>query len=172
MERFESGSAGRAVISAVIVVLVASVAISSLIDSPLKRSLLRHDQVLLDATGLDQRWNLFAPDPRRRDIDVRARLRYAGGVTETLTLPSRGRLLGSYSDHRWRKWMDNAARHGPTSSLWPWLADWLASTRRSGGRRPLSVTVTGRWRDLRPPGADGPDRGPWRQLVLYRLQPR
>ena len=170
MERIERNSTGRAVISALVIVLVASVVATSLTDSPLRRSLLRHDQALLDLTGLEQRWDLFAPDPRRRSLDVRAVIRFPGGERRTWTLPDRAPFVGVYADHRWRKWMEIGARGGPRSPAWPWLARWLATTRRSErGRPPETVTVVGRWRDLRPPGARGPDRGPWRELVVYRL---
>ena len=170
MERLEGSGTGRAVISALVVVLLASVVFTSLNDSSLKRSLLRHDQALLDLTGLDQRWNLFAPDPRRRSLDVRALIRYAGGGSSTWRLPHGAPVVGVYADHRWRKWMENGARGGAQSPLWRWLAQWLASRSRSAGRRPLSVTVIGRSRELRPPGSSGPDRGPWHELVVYRLE--
>ena len=169
-QRLESSSVGRAIISALLLVTVASVAISSLTDSSLKTSLLRHDQAFLDVTGLDQRWDLFAPDPRRRVIDARARIEYAGGPAEVWRLPRGATAIGVYWDHRWRKWMDNAARFGPRSPVWPWLAAWLARERRREGRRPVRVSFIGRWYELRPPGA-GPDRGPWREAVLYRGLP-
>jgi hypothetical protein len=172
MQRLESNGVARAVISALVVVIVASIAMSSISDSPLRRSLLRHDQALLDATGLDQRWNLFAPDPRRRAIDVRARIRYADGRRETWTLPRGPAVVGVYWDHRWRKWMDAGAQGGAGSPLWRWLARWLVSTRSEAGRRPVAVTVLGRSRRLRPPGADGPERRPWRQVVLYQVESR
>jgi hypothetical protein len=171
LNRLESSTAGRAVISALIVVVVASVAISSLSDSPLKRSLLRHDQAILDVTGLDQRWNLFAPNPRRRTIELRARIRLADGGVERWTLPRGAPVVGVYSDHRWRKWLDNGAAAGDRSPLWRWLAQWLVATRRADGQRPVGVTIVGRWRDLRPPGADGPSRGPPHRLLLYRYRP-
>ena len=141
---------------------------ASINDSPLRRSLLRHDQALLDLTGLDQRWNLFAPDPRQRSLDLRAVVRFRDGATRVWRLPHRGRLIGVYSDHRWRKWMENGARGGESSPLWPWLARWLARTSRNGGAPPVAVTVIGRWRELRPPGDERPpDR--WHTLVVDRV---
>src|SRR4051812_29909124 len=136
MERVEASSTGRAVISALVVLIVASVVMTSVNDSPLRRSLLSRDQALLDATGLDQRWNLFAPDPRRRSLDVRAVLHYADGGRGTWTLPHRGRLVGVYSDHRWRKWMENGARGGSPAPLWAWLARARAARGRFRGGGP------------------------------------
>src|SRR4051794_37861330 len=142
MERVEANSTGRAVISALVVLIVASVVMTSVNDSPLRRSLLSRDQALLDATGLDQRWNLFAPDPRRRSLDVRAVIHYVDGGRGTWTLPRRGRLVGVDSDHRWRKWMENGARGRPQSPLWPWLRRWLlAGTRPEGGPAIAAMAV-------------------------------
>ena len=170
LHRAEQTPEGRAVISALVVLIVASVVISSLNDSPLRRSLLRDDQALLNGLGLDQRWNLFAPDPRRRDIDVRAHIRYRDRTTETWTLPRGAPAIGVYGDHRWRKWMDNAAAGGGDSPLWAGLARWLAKQRQDDGKRPQNVRLVGRFRDLQPPGEDGPDRGPWQQIALYELR--
>src|SRR4051812_2675102 len=94
VERGGARRNARAVISALVVVLLASVVFTSLNDSSVKRSLLRHDQALLDLTGLDQRWNLFAPDPRRRSLDVRAVIRYAGGGSNTWRLPHGAPVVG------------------------------------------------------------------------------
>ncbi len=165
-ERLESSSQGRAVISLLVAVIVASIVASSTIEG--WPSLLRHEQKLLAFTGLDQRWDIFAPDPRQRVVDVRAEIAYADGSTETWRLPRGAPVVGGYWDGRWRKWMDNAMRLGPRSELWPGLAAWLARERGESGRQPLRVTVVGRYYEQRRPGA-GSLRGPWRDLVVYSL---
>lgn len=163
-DRLESSKAGRVAISVLVIAIVASIVTSSMTNGALKPSLLRYDQQLLALTGLDQRWDIFAPDPRRKVVDVRARIDYPNGRTETWRLPGGAPVVGAYWDSRWRKWLDNAMGLGPRSELWPGLAAWLARERT----RPLRVTVTGRYYDQRPPGST-PLRGPWRDLVVYRL---
>lgn len=165
-EQLERSGAGKALISALVVAMVASVVASSVPDGALRRSLQRHDQALLAVTGLDQRWDVFAP-PRMRVVEVRARITSADGRVEEWRPPLGPPVIGAYWDHRWRKWVDNAMRAGPRSPVWRWLAAWLARERSEGGFGPQSITVVGRYYDLRPPGTE-PLRGPWRELVVYR----
>jgi len=167
-ERLESSSRGRAVISLFVIVVVASIVASSMISVWPKGSPLRHDLALLALVGLDQRWDIFAPDPRRRVVDVRARISYADGRVETWRPPQGPPVVGGYWDGRWRKWMDSAMVFGPRSELWPGLATWLARERGESGRQPVRVTVVGRYYDQRRPGAT-PLGGPWRNLVVYSL---
>lgn len=167
-ERLESSSLGRVGISLLIIAVVSSIALSSLTNGSMKNSLLRHDQKLLTLMGLDQRWDIFAPDPRRRVVDVRARIGYADGRTETWRLPRGAPVVGGYWDGRWRKWMDNAMVSGSRSELWPGLAGWLGRERVETGRQPVRVTVVGRYYEQRSPGAT-PLRGPWLDLVVHRL---
>lgn len=166
-ERLEASGAGRLVISALVVAVVACIVASSLPGGSLRRSVERRDRALLAVTGLDQRWDIFAPEPRLRVVEVRARITSADGRVEEWRPPLGPPVIGAYWDHRWRKWVDNAMRAGPRSPLWRWLAAWLARERSEGGFGPQSVTVVGRYYDLRPPGAE-PLRGPWRELVVYR----
>jgi hypothetical protein len=157
------------VISLLVVVIVASIAVASMITGGWSNtSVLRHDQALLALMGLDQRWDIFAPDPRRRVVDVRGQIAYADGDVERWHLPRGAPVVGGYWDARWRKWMDNAMLAGPRSELWPGLAAWLGRERAESGRQPVRITLVGRYYDQRPPGAT-PLRGPWRDLVVYRL---
>lgn len=167
-ERFESSGRGRAVISLFVALVVASVVVVSMTEGAVEPSLLRHDQKLLALMGLDQRWDIFAPDPRRKVVDVSARITYGDGRVETWRLPRGAPVVGGYWDGRWRKWLDNAMRIGPQSELWPGLANWLARERGESGRRPVRVTVVGRSHDQYRPGAE-PRRGPWRDEVVHRL---
>ena len=167
-ERLERSRAGRVGISLFVIVVVASIVASGLTNGSLKPALLRHDQKLLALTGLDQRWDIFAPDPRRKVVDVRATIAYADGRVEQWRPPRGVPVLGGYWDGRWRKWMDNAMLVGPRSELWPGLAAWLGRERVKNGRQPVRVTLLGRYYEQRGPGAT-PLRGPWRDLVVYRL---
>ena len=168
-ERFDSSRPGRALISLFVIVIVASIVASSVTNGSLKPSVLRHDQALLAVMGLDQRWDIFAPDPRRKVFDVRARIAYADGDQETWRLPQGPPVIGGYWDGRWRKWLENAMVAGPRAQLWPWLAAWLARERSETGGQPVRVTVEGSSYQQRRPGASSL-RGPWRRLVVYQLE--
>src|SRR5919204_146959 len=70
----------------------------------LKVRILRVGQPYLYATGLDQYWGLFAPEPRRVSIALHAQVKYADGTTQTWRTPVGGALFGEYWDYHWQKW--------------------------------------------------------------------
>jgi hypothetical protein len=166
-ERFESTAAGRAAISAFIAVSLVFVAAVNLPRSSLRHDLLTPGQPYLNALGLDQRWDVFAPEPRKQVIDLVARVTFADGSQASWHLPYRGALIGAYSDYRWRKWLENEIPDADRR-LWRPMALFAARHVAAGGRRPVRVTLVRRWYDLRPPGTK-PDRGPWKSFAYYTV---
>jgi hypothetical protein len=165
-ERLETSAAGRAAISVFIAATVASVVAWNLPESELKRDALEVARPYVLATGLNQNWGVFAPDPRRQSLEVVADVRYADGARETLTLPRGGRVLGGYWDYRWRKWMEGA-RTDEHDDLWEPTAAWFARRAAADGRRPVSVTLVRRWRDNLPPGFGS---GPAQEYAYYTYE--
>ncbi|MGH2950625.1 MAG: hypothetical protein ACRDKX_01095, partial [Solirubrobacterales bacterium] len=98
-ERVEACAAGRAGITIVIAVALAAMTIGGLPESGLRRDLAGRAAPVLNAAGLDQRWDLFAPDPRRASLDLAARITHADGSTESWSLPRGDALLGAYSGY-------------------------------------------------------------------------
>ena len=86
-ERLESSRAGRAAISVFIVVTVVSVVVWNLPPSEIKNEALAFTGPYVRATGLNQNWGVFAPDPRRHTLELYARVRYADGSEEVVALP-------------------------------------------------------------------------------------
>ena len=164
-ERLESTTAGRAAISVFVLVTVLCLVFWNLPDSELKAQSSRVVRPYILATGLNQNWGVFAPDPRRQVIDLVARVRYADGTEATIEYPRGGRLIGTYWDYRWRKWYE-AVRQNRGEHLWPAAAAWFAQRERAEGRRPVRVTLVRRWSDLLLPG-EGPERGPWQEFAFY-----
>jgi len=165
-ERFERAPAGRALISAFLVVTLAAVAVTNLPESRLRREGLKAAQPYLEATGLDQNWRVFAPHPRRTSLRLLARVRYRDGAVGVWRLPAGGDLVGAYWDYRWRKWLENVIQDSRRKDLQRAAAAYIAREMRRPGKIPARVTLVERAQDLRPPGSRGPDAGPWKQYVL------
>ncbi len=164
-QRLESSRAGRAAISVFIVVTIVSVVVWNLPPSAIKEDALAVTGPYIRATGLNQNWGVFSPDPRRHTLLLLARVRYADGSEELVAPPRGGRLVGGYWDYRWRKWAEWTSTDAH-SDLWQPAADWFARRARAQGRNPVNVTLVRRWRDLLPPGP-GPSRGEWQEYDFY-----
>lgn len=151
-ERVEGSTPGRVVISLAIMIVLVAVLVTNLpANSSLRQSLAPRTQPILNAIGLDQNWGVFAPDPRRQVLDLRATINFPDGSSETWRFPVRDDLVGSYSDYRWQKLMENVINDngGP---LAVGAAIWIAREQRSRPERPTSVTLTKRVAELPPPG--------------------
>ena len=166
----ESSDVGRAVISAFLIVTLLAIVAINIPDSKLRREVLRPGQTYLNATGLDQIWSVFAPDPRRTSVDMEARIRYADGTRGVWHLPEGNDVTGEYWDYRWRKWLENVILDARRHQLWRPAARFIAGRERASGRQPVRITLVRRWRDLRPPGVKGPDRTRWREYSYYTLR--
>jgi hypothetical protein len=168
-ERLESSRWGRLLISAFLVVTLIAVAVTNLPESRLRREGMRVARPYLDATGLDQNWRVFAPDPRQASLRLEARVSYADGTVAIWRPPSGGALVGAYWDYRWRKWLENAVQDANRKVLWRPVALYVAREMRRSDRAIRRVTLIRGWQDLRPPGSPGPDARPWKSYAFYTL---
>jgi hypothetical protein len=164
-ERLESSPAGRAVISVLATATVLALVLWNLPDdSELQQQSTRVVRPFMLASGLNQNWGVFAPDPRRQVLDFVARVEYADGTSDVETIPRGGRLIGGYWDYRWRKWYE-WVRTDSHEELWQPAAVWFAGRAKTEGRQPVRVTLVRRWYDNFPPG-DGQDHGPWHEFAF------
>jgi hypothetical protein len=168
-QRLESSVAGRAAISVFVSVTVICLALWNLPDdSALQQKSSRVVRPFMLATGLNQNWGVFAPNPRRETLDFVARLTYADGTTETVTVPRGGRLIGSYWDYRWRKWYEYV-RSDDHEDLWAPAAAWFAGRARAEGKQPVKVVLVRRWQPTLPPGP-GPSHASWHEFAYYTYE--
>jgi hypothetical protein len=156
------------VISAFVIVTLAAIVATNLPGSALRTDLLKPGQPYLDAVGLDQDWALFAPDPRRTAIGLRAIVRYDDGTSATWTIPQDDPVIGAYRDYRWRKWMENLIV-GPNQALWRPAALWAAREEARPDRREFDVTLVRLEANLLAPGTK-PLRGPWVAQAFFNLR--
>jgi hypothetical protein len=146
-----------AFVLAVVVCLVAN----ALPDTPVTRPLGRPVASLFRVTGLGQGWGVFAPNPRRLQIDLSARVEFADGSAIVWRVPHGGEAR----DYRWRKWMEHVVV-APDAGLSQRTGRYLAGTLASGMSRPVRVIVTRRWTAM--PAFGTATRRPWisRQTVV------
>jgi hypothetical protein len=169
-ERLEASRAGRAAISVFVAVTIVSVVVWNLPSSAMKEEAFKVTGPYVRAAGLDQNWGVFSPDPRRHSLEVVARVEYADGTEQTLSVPRGGRLAGGYWDYRWRKWAEWTSTDSH-EFLWEPAAAWFARRARVEGGLPVRVTLVRRWRATLPPGP-GPSRGGWQEYAYYTYDVR
>jgi hypothetical protein len=168
-ERIEGSPFGRGMLSVLIVFTLAAVAVVNLPTSYLRTKVLQGVGPYLNATGLDQNWLLFAPDPRFYSIEVYGVVSFSDGHEQVWTPPLHGPLVGTYGDYRWRKWEENMTVPANGSNLWPAAALWAAGHVPQNGGRATEVRLIERFSAINAPGVT-PSRGPEQYKTLYILR--
>ena len=164
-ERLESSAAGRLLISVFLLVTVLALVFWNLPPSELKRQGLRPLAPYVRATGLDQNWGVFAPDPRRQTVELLANIQYADGTRRRWRPPTGNALFGAYWDYRWRKWMEWTINDQHTQ-LWDPAAQFILREERKAGRPAVQVQLVRRTADLSAPGYR-PRQLPWRTETYH-----
>jgi hypothetical protein len=110
---------------------------------------------------LDQPWDVFAPDPTRREVALEATLLFADG-SEELWHPPRASPAFAALTYHWELWVRAVI------SGYPPLADaaarWVAA-RYDGERRLVRVTLRRRWYDVPLPASGAPRL--WHESDFY-----
>ena len=134
-----------------VIVTLASAVIANLPQSKLRRDAFTAARPYLNATGLDQSWGVFAPEPRRESVALRAVIRYADGGTYVWRPPSGDAFTGNYWDYHWQKWQEWVLDKNH-QQLWRPAAVFIARDRDARGRHPVRVTLVRLTTQLNPPG--------------------
>lgn len=109
------------------------------------------------ATGLWQYWDMFAPNPQRRDVWLDAVAVYPNGEQRSYRFPRQRdyEVFERYFRERMRKYIERGASRR-YQYLWPHMARHAA--HRLGGS-PSYVELRRHWSIVPPPGqAPGPER--------------
>lgn len=110
-ERIEAHPVGRALVVAANALVLATLALNNLPDSPLREQLSGAVAPVERHTGLGQDWKLFAPDPSPVGVELVAVVQRADGTTGTWRPPVGGDApFTAYRGFRWRKWASALAR--------------------------------------------------------------
>lgn len=151
-------------ISVLIVLILLSVLASVSPDSAIKTGLVGLTRPFILVTALDQRWGVFAPNPRLETSNVIARVERADGTVGEYPLESAAGI-SEYWNYRWRKygeqlWTDKSAEAERAT-----FSRWIAAQDRAGGHEPVRVTLLRQTRPNLAPGP-GPDEGPWTEVTF------
>ena len=165
-QRLEDSDLGRAVLSALIALTVIGFVLTNMPQSELKRVSAPVVRPYIDATGLDQNWEVFAPNPRSIALKFHARITYDDGESVTWQLPRGGRIVGHYRFYRWQKWMEYVRADDYADTLWEPTALWLARTYQEPDRGVTEVTLIRRWYDIPAPGS-GAEPPPYNEYEFF-----
>jgi len=148
-EHLEARVGGRVLLSAGIAVLLACMVVENLPASPVRRAAEPAAGRVLAATGVDQHWSIFAPDPRRVSIALEARVRFRDGSRSTWRPPHGGALVGQYWGAHWDKFVEHATFDaGPNAdALRDGVARFAARQAAAAGQQPSMVTLVSIQRD-------------------------
>jgi hypothetical protein len=166
----ETGSLSRRKrvgISMLIVLTLVAILASNAPNSLIKEGLLHLTRPYLLATGLDQSWGVFAPNPPRATNNVVARIDRADGSVGVVPMENGGGLT-EYWDYRWRKYAEQLWQQQGAERERVAFARWLADQDRASGHQPVRVTLLRSTRALPPPGEPA-DPGPWQEISFFTL---
>lgn len=152
--RLERAAAGRALISFMLVVTLASIGVTNMPASETKARLSALAQPYLNAVGLDQNWAIFSPNPRTLVIFIESHTEYTDGTSSVWPIPA-DPGLSAYRDYRWHKYAEYV-HLDVNERLWPVFAEFVAARERAAGNDPVRVTLVRRVIEQLPPGP-GPD---------------
>ncbi|HEV2069109.1 MAG TPA: hypothetical protein VGR26_04880 [Acidimicrobiales bacterium] len=165
-QRLESREGGRWLVSGFLVVTLAALLVWNLPASELRSLGLPFAEPYINATGLTQTWNLFAPDPLRHSRELVAHVHYDDGRSVSWRPPQGGPWLAQYRTYRWYAQVARL-RLDRSRPRWEPFAAWVARIHEAPGRKPVRVELVRRWRELAPPGG-GPG-GAWEESTFYVL---
>lgn len=161
-ERLERSQIGEVLISGLIATVLIIAVVWNLPDSAIKHSATTTLEPLAAVTGLDQTWQMYAPDPIRRLEYLDIRVTMAGGPDRVWNFHEGDPVLGPYSWYHLQKIKEQVIRQ---ANIRAGLARWAVRQVTQPGEHPIRVQMVFRSQDLPPPGQDIPNG--WHTETLY-----
>jgi hypothetical protein len=153
------------VVGALVALIVLIAVVSNLpAGSSLKQSLEPVLTPIAMATGLEQYWSMYAPNPPQRLEELEVHVLMADGADRVWTLPlDHDPVVGVAVSHRWRKLRETL--YGDARSR-PALAHWVVDQVSGPAERAVGVQIIVHTETLPPPGHSG--RGNTGVETLYQ----
>jgi hypothetical protein len=143
------------VIGALVALIVLIAVVSNLpANSALKQSLEPVLTPIAMATGLEQYWSMYAPNPPQRLEEHEVHVLMADGADRVWTLPlDQDPVVGVAISHRWRKLRETL--YGDARSR-PALAHWVINQVSTPSERAVGVQMIVHTQTLSAPGQNTP----------------
>lgn len=153
------------VVGALVALIVLIAVVSNLpAGSALKQSLEPVLTPIAMATGLEQYWSMYAPNPPQRLEELEVHVLMADGADRVWTLPlDQDPVVGVAVSHRWRKLRETL--YGDARSR-PALAHWVVNQVSGPSQHAVAVQIIVHTQTLPAPGQGG--RGNTGTEILYQ----
>jgi hypothetical protein len=148
-ERFEKSLAGEVLISALVTAALIIAAVWNLPESEIKRSAKPSLEPFATASGLEQVWQMYAPDPVRRFEILEIHVTMADGSDRMWSFNEGDRVLGPFHWYHWQKLKEQAIRQ---PNVRPGLSMWAVRHLTVPGDHPVHVQMLFLSQDFAPPG--------------------
>jgi hypothetical protein len=148
-ERFEKSFVGEALISALVTTAVIIAVVWNLPDSEIKRAAQPALQPLAVASGTEQVWQMYAPDPIKRVEILEVDVTMADGSDRVWSFSEGDRILGPFHWYHWQKLKEQAIRQ---PDIRAGLANWAVRHLTVPGDHPARVQMLFRSNELPRPG--------------------
>jgi hypothetical protein len=148
-ERFEKSFVGEVLISALVTAALIIAVVWNLPDSEIKRAAQPALQPLAVATGTEQVWQMYAPDPVQRVEILEVHVTMADGSDRLWSFNEGDRVLGPFHWYHWQKLKEQAIRW---PDIRPGLAMWAVRHLATPADHPVRVQMLFRSKELAAPG--------------------
>lgn len=154
------GTALRAFVAFHVLVIVSwGMPTETLVGKALNRSI----EPYMLFTGLWQNWSMFAPDPRRFDCYLTAKLRFKDGMESLWEFPRMDKMgpVEAYFKERYRKWACDNLRLDTQRGTWSEASRYIARLNQTDPANPVTqVELIRSWADIPPPAWAEGSRSP------------
>jgi hypothetical protein len=147
--RFERSRVGEVLISGLVVVAILIGVVWNLPESQIKQTMMPTLRPIAAATGLQQAWRMYAPEPVSALETIEVRVTMADGPDRVWTLSRGDRVIGPFAWYRWQKLKEQTIRE-PNSRAG--IAHWALRELTTSAERPVRVQMLFRSQPLPAPG--------------------
>jgi hypothetical protein len=122
----------------------------------------------MNLAGLNQGWNLFAPEPQSINAYLVAEITYRDDQRRIwkFPLPQDFGYFRRYFMARQLKWSADNLRLDDNAALWPDAARYVARLNDDPDNPPVTVTFIRNWSFVEPPGSGRPDV--WKHFTFFK----
>jgi hypothetical protein len=161
-QRLEGSLVGQGLISAIASTIVLVGIVWNLPDSAIKSAFTPALTPIASASGVDQRWQMYAPDPVQRLEFVDVHVTMADGTDRVWAMREDHPVIGQFTWYRWQKLKEQVIRQ---RDIRAGIAHWVVRKLTVSSERPVRVQMIFRAQDLPAPGKSGPMAAT--QEILY-----